>query len=230
MAALLMEAFLPTLRSIGAHGSCSKQKSVDDDDGDDEEKVIDWVSSGLAEKAESLFLTVDWIFDVSYIIDIATRTATDVTDAGVRTCLTKRLVAAASNLSSCNVMVVGALETCEAPEPWGPAPTFIVVMLCIACAAGIVGDIHRCVLLERLWRAKHNVKHGGYFGGISAKGEVASLDQTKNTATIVATLLEDGVSLSATVILESRYIGGSWSLLAQLNVSQFARVLYGMLC
>jgi ankyrin repeat protein len=213
MAAIFVEAVIPLIREPYSNAADNSDKMHSTGGGN---RKRGWLSSSTSQKVESVLLTLDWVVDISYVVDIATRTTLDVTDQSVRTCLTVRLMEVATNASSC-ALAASAVTECETPQDW-TAPLFIVVLLSVACAAGVIADIHRCIMLAASWDAEFDSKQPGYFARLKAKGKLVELRKKKEAGAILAALLEDGLSLVATVMLEMYYIPGPWGLLAQLNV------------
>lgn len=180
----------------------------------------DFLMTRRAEKLESLFLTLDWAADITYVVDVATRTTEELTDVDVRECLTRwmrNITTNATNETCTTTALEHAIVSCETPDEWA-APPVIIMLLAVACIAGIVGDFHRIALLDRAWKAEDAAEQEGYFGVVAATGSLSEIKRTKQIAAIVSALLEDGLSIVATITLETFYIDGPWGDFAKLNV------------
>ena len=62
------------------------------------------------------------------------------------------------------------------------------------------------------------------------EGEVTNLKQAKENSMILCTLLEDGISVGGTVMIETRYVDGPWGPVAQLNVGAAVAALLFKIC
>lgn len=178
-----------------------------------------------AETAEGILLFADWLSDGLYALEIVTRTTEPPTDKAVRDCLSMGLAAIGPNASAvCGAgsafSGAAAVALCESRKHDFEAPAGILALLCMACLVGIAGDIYRTHVIIKTKKAYWRSQTDGWGSHRqAAQGEVTILKQAKENAMIVCTLLEDGLGVSCTVLLETYYVHGPWDALAQLSVT-----------
>jgi hypothetical protein len=176
------------------------------------------------ERVETAFLLADWCSDCIYTYEMVTRTTQPLTDRSVRSCLAKQLSVIRPNATticgaSASFSGTAAVVACDTQTEAFSLPVWIVALLCFACLSGMAGDIYRTSNIiqtkKAAWRAETESwgsrRH-------AAEGKVTTLKQAKENSMLVCTLLEDGLSVGGTVLIETYYVDGPWDTLAQLNV------------
>ena len=173
---------------------------------------------------ETLFLLADWLTDCVYVFDMATRTTAPLTDRAVARCLAAQLAAVRINATAiCGAAATfsgaAAVAACESGTEDFALPGWIVALLILACTVGMAGDVYRTSNIRRTKHAAWRAESDGWGSRReAAAGEVTNLQQAKENSMILCTLLEDGISVGGTVLIEMWYVDGPWDVLAQLNV------------
>ena len=188
------------------------------------------------ERVETLFLLADWATDCVYVFDMATRTTAPLTDRSIRLCLARQLGAISANAtavcaSAAAFSGAAAVAACETQTEDFALPLWIVALLCAACLFGMTGDIYRTANIRQTKQAAWRAETDSWGSRReAAEGEVTNLKQAKENSMILCTLLEDGISVGGTVMIESWYVDGPWGPVAQLNVGAAVAALLFKIC
>jgi len=212
-----MSAFALELMALAQDMMPSAKRAAADSD--EASAALRRLNMSRGELVESLFVLIDWVLDAAYVLEMATATTLPLTDSAKWECITSR---SPTNATCADGSALGSVAQaqafCSTPEKWS-APWWVVALLCAATLAGMIGDLARTRNLHQTREAEHQAATALQVSvQTAAAGRLNELQQAKESVSIFVTVLEDGVSVSCVVILQTIYISGPWDTLAQFNV------------